>query len=106
MIIQEADHPLVVFCELEISLPEAVAMRTLESVLTPNPSRLGDGIVQSSLVEDLVDGCVAYGCGVVVAEVSFDAAWSPIPRPSELKYEVDGGLWGSVDRVGFVGFDL
>ena len=53
-----------------------------------------------------MDGCVACGCGVVVAEVSFDAAWSPIPRPSELKYEVDGGLWGSMDRVGFVGFDL
>jgi len=32
--------------------------------------------------------------------------WTPIPRPSELEYEVDGGLWGSMDRVGFVGFDL
>ena len=81
-------------------------MRTLESALPPDPSGLGDWVVESSLVEDLVDGCVAYGCGVVVAKVSFDAAWSPIPRPSELKYEVDGGLWGSMDRVGFVGFDL
>jgi len=81
-------------------------MRTLESVLTSDLSRLGDWIVQSSLVEDLVDGCVAYGCGVVVAEISFDAAWSPVSRPSELKYEVDGGLWGAMDRVGFVGFDL
>jgi len=81
-------------------------MLALESVFTPGLSRLGDGIVESSLVEDLVDGCVAYGCRVVVAEVSFDAAWSPIPRPSELKYEVHGGLWGSMDRVGFVGFDL
>jgi len=95
-----------VFCELEISLPEAVAMRSLESVFTPGLSRLGDGVVESSLVEDLMDGCVAYGCGVVVAEVSFDAAWPPIPRPSELEYEVDGGLWGAMDRVGFVGFDL
>ena len=67
-------------------------MRPLESVFTPGLSRLGDWVVESSLVEDLVDGCVAYGCGVVVAEVSFDAAWSPIPRPSELKYEVYGGL--------------
>jgi len=81
-------------------------VRPLESAFTPGLSRLGDGVVESSLVEDFVDGCVACGCGVVVAEVSFDAAWSPIPRPSELKYEVDGGLWGSMDRVGFVGFDL
>jgi len=80
-------------------------MRPLESVLTPDLSRLGNWVVESSLVEDLVDGCVAYGCGVVVAEVAFDAAWSPIPCPSELKYEVDGGLWGSMGRVGFVGFD-
>jgi len=95
-----------VFCELEISLPEAVAVRPLESALTPGLSRLGDGVVESSLVEDLVDCCVAYGCSVVVAEVSFDAAWSPAPCPSELKYEVDGGLWGSMDRVRFVGFDV
>jgi len=80
-------------------------MLALESVLTPDLSRLEDGVVESSLVEDLVDCCVAYGCGVVVAEVSFDAAWSPIPRPSELKYEVDGGLWGSMDRVWSMGFD-
>jgi len=95
-----------VFCELEISLPEAAAVLPLESTLSPDFSGLWDSIVQSSLVEDLMDGCVAYGCGVVVAEVAFDAAWPPIPRPSGLKYEVDGGLWGSMDRVGFVGFDL
>ena len=81
-------------------------MLALESVFTPGLSRLGDWVVESSLVEDLVDGCVAYGFGVVVAEVSFDAAWSPIPCPSELKYEVHGGLWGSMDRVGSMGFDL
>ena len=98
-------NKFVLFGEFEVRLPEAVAMRTLESTLAPDSSRLWDWIVQSSLVEDLVDGCVACGCGVVVAEVSFDAAWSPIPRPSELKYEVDGGLWGSMGRVGFVGFD-
>jgi len=85
---------------------EAVAVLALESVLTPDLSRLGDGVVESSLVEDLVDGCVACGCGVVVAEVSFDAAWSPIPCPSELKYELYCLLWGSMDRVGFVGLDL
>ena len=81
-------------------------MLPLEPTLTPNSPRRLNWIVQSSLVEDLVDGCVAYGCGVVVAEVSFDAAWPPIPRPSELKFDVHGGLWGSMDRVGSVGFDL
>jgi len=77
----------------------------LESALPPDLSRLGDWIVQSSLVEDLVDGRVAYGCGVVVAEVSFDAAWPPIPCPSELEDEFHCLLRGSMDRVGFVGFD-
>ena len=91
--------------DLEVALPEAVAMRPLESVFTPGLSRLGNWVVESSVVEDLMDGCVAYGCGVVVAEVSFDAAWSPVSCLSELKYEVDGGLWGSMGRVGFVGFD-
>ena len=82
-------------------------MRTLEPALTPNPPRHLNWIVQSSLVEDLMDGCVADSALLrVIAEVSFDAAWSPVSCPSELKYEVDGGLWGSMDRVGFVGFDL
>ena len=82
-------------------------MLTLESVLPPDPSRLRDWVVHSSLIEDLVDCCVADSALlVVVAEVSFDAAWPPIPRPSELEYEVHCGLWGSMDRVGFVGFDF
>jgi len=105
MIVEVADHPFVLLGELEVCLPEAVAVLTLESVLPHDPSRFRDWVVESSLVEDPMDGCVACGCGVVVAEVAFDAAWSPIPRPSELEYEVDGGLWGSIDRVGFVGFD-
>ncbi len=81
-------------------------MRPLESALTPDLSRLGDWVVESSLVEDRVDGCVACGCVVVVAEVSFDAAWSPIPCPSELKDELYCLLWGSMDRVGSMGFDV
>jgi hypothetical protein len=32
---------------------------------------------------------------VVVAEVSFDAAWLSVSYPSELKYEVHGGSCGS-----------
>jgi len=68
MIVEVADHPLILLGELKICLPEAVAVLTLESALTPDLSRLGDGVVQSSLVEDLVDGCVAgYVSFVVVA---------------------------------------
>jgi hypothetical protein len=59
MIIQEADHPLVAFCELEVSLPETITMLTLEPTLTPNPSRRRDGIIQSSLNEDPMDRSVA-----------------------------------------------
>ena len=59
MIVEVADHPLVMFCELEISLPEAVAVFALESTLAPDPSRFRDWVVESSLVEDLVDCCVA-----------------------------------------------
>ena len=75
MIIQEADHPLVVFCELVVTLPEVVAVLTLKSALTPDSSGLGDWIVQSSLVEEFVDGCVAgYALLVVVTQVAFYAA--------------------------------
>ena len=107
MIIQVTDHPLVLLGELEVSLPGTVAMRPLESALTPDLSRLGDGVVESSRVEDIVDGCVAVSALLrVIAEVSFDAAWSPIPCPSELKDELYCLLWGSMDRVGFVGLNL
>ena len=59
MIIQEADHPFVLLGEFEVCLPEAIAVRPLESAFTPDLSRLGNWIVESSFVEDLVDGCVA-----------------------------------------------
>ncbi len=75
MIIQEADHPLITFCELEISLPEAVAMLALESTLTPNPSRPGDGIVQSSIDEDSMDRSMTDRrdpLNLIVSQVSFD----------------------------------
>jgi hypothetical protein len=40
-----------------------------------------------------MDGCVADSALlVVVADVSLDAAWPPIPRSSELKYEAHCGL--------------
>ena len=82
-------------------------MWALESTVAPDPSRLEDWIVQSSVDEELVDGCVADSALlVVVMEVSFDAAWTPIPRPSQLKYEVYCLLWGSMDRVRSVGLDV
>ena len=86
MIIQVADHPLVLLGELEVCLPEAIAMRPLESVLTPDLSRLGDGVVESSFVEDLVDGCVAYrGDLTVILQVAFYSAWSPLSLSSKLQ---------------------
>ena len=42
-------------------------MLTFEPALSPDSSWLGDGIVHSSLHEDLVDCCVACGYGVIVA---------------------------------------
>jgi hypothetical protein len=42
-------------------------MLTFEPALSPDSSWPRDGIVQSSLDEDLVDCCVACGCRVVVA---------------------------------------
>ena len=106
MIVQEADHPLVVFRELEVCLPEAVAMFPLEPTLTPNPSRRLDRIVQSSLDEDLVDGGVADSAlSVVVAQVSFDAAWSSVACSSQLEDEFRCLLWGSMDCVGSMGLD-
>ena len=107
MIIQEADHPFILLGELIVSLPEAIAMRPLESAFTSDLSRLGDGVVESSLVEEFVDGCVADSALFrVIAEVSFDAAWSPIPCPSKLKDKLYCLLWGSIDHVGSMGFDL
>ena len=80
MIIQEADHPFVLLGEFEICLPEAVAVRTLEPTLTPDPSWLEDGVVQSCLDEDLVDCSVTDGCDLaacVVVEVAFYSVGSP-----------------------------
>ena len=80
MIIQIADHPLVLFSELEICLPEAIAVRTLESTLTPDPSWLEDGVVQSCLDEDLVDCSVTDACDLaacVVVEVTFYSVGAP-----------------------------
>ncbi len=59
MVIEVADHPFIILRELVVTLPEAAAVLTLESTPTPDPSWFGDGVVQSSLVEDLMDGCVA-----------------------------------------------
>ena len=81
-------------------------MFTLESTLAPDSSGLGDWIVQSSLVEDLVDGCVAYGGSVVVAEVAFDAAWSPVSCSPQLEDELRCWLRCSMYCVGPMGLDV
>ena len=80
MVVEVADHPLVRVCELEICLPEAVAVRTLEPTLTPDPSWLEDGVVQSCLDEDLVDCSVTDRgdlAACVVVEVAFYSVGSP-----------------------------
>jgi len=59
VVVEVADHPLVLLGEFEVCLPEAVTMLPLEPTLTPNPPRRLNWIVQSSLVEDIVNGCVA-----------------------------------------------
>jgi len=81
-------------------------MLALESMVPPDSSRLWDWVVQSSLVEDLVDGCVADWLFRVVAEVAFYSTWSPVACSSQLEDEFRCSLRGSMDRVGFVGFDV
>ena len=108
MIIQEADHPLIVLRELEVSLPEAIAVLTLESTLTPNLSGRRDWIVQSSLDEDPMDGSVADGRGSlnhVISQVPFDLVRSPMFTPPQFQDEVHRWLRGLVVAVGSSGFD-
>ena len=88
---KEADHPLVAFCELEVSLPEAVAMLTLEPTLTPNPSRRRDWIVQPSLDEDSMDRSMADrrdSLNLIVSQVPFDLVRSPMFAAPQLQDEV------------------
>jgi hypothetical protein len=61
MVVRVAHHPLILGCELEIRLLEAVAMFPLEPTLTPNHSRRENRIVQSSLDEDPVNRSEADG---------------------------------------------
>ena len=91
MIIQETDHPLVLFGEFEVCLPQVVTMRALESTFTPNSSRVRNGVVQASFHEDLVDGCVT-DCDLlrVVMQVAFYAAWSPTSGLSQFEDEFHG----------------
>ena len=85
MIVEVADHPVVLFCLLVVCLPEAVAMLPLEPTLTPNPPRRLDRIVQSSLDEDAVDRSMADWCdplNLVGPQVSLDLVRSPMFTPS------------------------
>lgn len=71
MIIQEADRPLAVFCQLEVSLPEAVAMLPLESTLTPN--LLGASIGLSNSASTRIRWMVLWLTGVTCKEDRDDA---------------------------------
>jgi len=91
MIIQVADHPLVCICEFKVGLPETVAMLPLEPTLTPNPSRLGDGIVQSSLDENAMNRSMTDRRDppdLVITQVSFDLVWSPMFAASQFQDKV------------------
>lgn len=86
MIIEITDHLFTLTGHLEVCLSEVVATRSLKSVLTPHASRLRDRIVQSRLVEDLMDGCVAYQVDLaVILQVAFYSAWTPISLSSKFQ---------------------
>ena len=107
VIVQVTDHPLVLIGHLEVSLPQVVTVRSLESTLAPNLPRRFDWIVQSSLDEYSIDCVVAncdYAFTTVVLEVAFNLAWTPTPLPSKLEYELHrfaGCLPGTVRSSGF-----
>lgn len=105
MVVEVGEHPLVLLGELEICLPKLVASQTLESPPTPRFSGPGDGVVEPGLNQNLVYGCVAQRGGVIVAEVSFYAAWSPVSNSSELKDEFSCSLRSSMYSTGPVRFD-
>ena len=107
MVVEVADHPLILIGHFEVCLPQVVTMRALESTFTPNPSRVRNGVVQACFHEDLVDGCVT-DCDLlrVVTEVAFYSAWSPTSGLSQLDDEFYCRLRGSMDYVRPVGFDV
>ena len=55
MVVLVADHPEIVAAELEIGLPEAVAVFPLETLGSPRLSWLSYGMVQSGFADDFVD---------------------------------------------------
>ena len=107
VIVQVTDHPFIRLGHLEVSLPQVVTVRSLESALAPNLSRRFDWIVQSSLDEYSMDSVVTnrdYAFTAVVLEVAFNLAWTPTPFPSKLEYELHrfaGCLPGTVRSSGF-----
>src|SRR3989304_9352911 len=108
MIIQEADHPLVLFGKFEIRLPQVVTMRAVESTFTPNLSRSRDRIVQSSLEKDSMNGSVADRrdfLNLIVPQIPFNLVWSPMLATPQFEYEVHSWLRSLVESVGPSGFD-
>lgn len=95
VIVQVADHPFILACELEVCLPQVVAVRPFESTFTPNLSRSLDRIVQPSLDEGSMDCVVTnrdYAFAPIILEVTFNLAWAPMLLPSKLEYEIHRSL--------------
>ena len=83
-------------------------MLTLEPTLTPNPSRRGNRIVQSSLDEETVNRSVADRrdpLNLIVPQVAFDLVRTPMFAASQLQDEVHSFLRRLVVVVGPSGFD-
>jgi len=77
MVILIADHPIVVAAELEIRLPEAVAVFSLETLRSPSLSGLGYRMVQASFTDYVVD-FVVVNSEPSMFEVTCYLVWSPI----------------------------
>ena len=77
MVIQVADHPEIISAELEISLPEAVAVFSLKALRSPSFPRLGYWMIQTGLADSMVRLVVVYGETLVV-EVTGYLVWSPV----------------------------
>jgi len=80
MIIQETDHPLVLFGEFEVCLPQVVTIWALESTFTPNFPWSFNPIVQLSLDEDSMDSVMAnsdYAFATVVLLGSLQSCMDP-----------------------------
>jgi hypothetical protein len=81
MVILETDHPVIVAAELEVRLPEAVAVFSLKTFCSPCFPRLGYGVIQAGFTYDPV-GYVVVDDEAFVLEVAGYLVWTPtVPFP-------------------------